>query len=172
MADQEYGLVYDSKNSFGFCDTQEVSYQRDCYYEMAQKIGLIAGLSPLKVLAVTETLARPDLRELIIDVAVAGMVQHNPKGDQRSLLSECRELPVEFFSVCFKAIIGGLMEHNTAGTSYGSAFDFCAGDHLIETERELCYATLSSKLERFYTKEEIKVACEAGTYPELLCKNR
>ncbi len=169
MADKEYGLSYNADEPFAFCDTQLFEHQYDCYYEMAQKIGIITEFSPLKSLVVAEKALRKDLQQLILDVAIAGLVQHNPKGDQSEILNECRLMPENFGLVCFKSIVSGLIEHNPINDDFASAFGFCARKDLLIHETEACYGILALKLERFYTKNEIEIACQSGVYSDILC---
>jgi len=169
MADGEYGMTYNRDNPFAFCDSEEYHHQPDCYYEMAQKMDSVSDHDPVKAVEIAKRAVREDLWSTIIKVAIAGMVQHDPKGDQSRLVTACRLVTLDLLEVCLQSIVSGLIEHNTGGQDFSNVISFCANDEFSEIESDLCYEGLAKRLDRFYTKIEIKESCEFGVYPEKLC---
>lgn len=169
MADEEYGLYYDREKPFAVCDLERYERQPDCYYEMSQKIDGVSGHDPIKAAAIANTAKRVDLRGSIVNVALAGMVQRDPKGDQKNLLLACQSLTGPLKDSCIAGIVGGLVEHDTTGGNYGNALNFCGQDALNSDESGACYRALGANIQRFKTKEELGLSCEEGLYPEAMC---
>lgn len=169
MSDGEYGLSYDSADPFAFCDRERYQRQSDCYYEMAQKVDSASGQDPIRAVAIANAADRADLRDMVLSAAVAGMVQHDPKGDQSRLLTACRTLTGDLFSTCVSGITGGLVAHDTAGDNYAVAFAFCSRPDLRDDERDTCYATLRVNLGRFMTPAAVAEICGRGAVPEIFC---
>ena len=170
MADEEYGLVYDEKAPFTMCDQEPYDRQPDCYYEMAQKVDSVSGGDPVKVVDIANVASRKDLRGVILVVAVAGMVQHNPKGDQKELLEACRLVEGELFNKCIAGIIGGLLEHDTSSDNYQGAFTFCGRPDLTENEAGKCYEALSIHIKRFRTDSQLGDMCSQKILEEAFCR--
>ncbi len=169
MADEEYGLSYDSEKPFAVCDLEKYDRQPDCYYEMSQKLDGVSGQDPIKAVAIANSAKRADLRGSIVSVALAGMVQHDPKGDQNRLLLSCQGVIGVLKDSCIAGIVGGLIEHNTALGDYSNALNFCAGETLNEDESKTCYRALGANIQRFKTLEELGFSCKKGQYPEAMC---
>ena len=170
MADEEYGLSYDRESPFAVCDTQPYGRQKDCYYEMAQKLDSVSDFDPQKMVSIVEKAARVDLRPISISVGVAGIVQRNPQGDQTDLLKACQRIDItELRHKCIFGILGGLVEHAIPGSDYKNAINFCEAQLLAEDERQKCYKELLNKLKRFRTNEEVQKMCTKGALTKEFC---
>ena len=169
MADEEYGLAYDYEHPFRICDAERHDRQSDCYYEMAQKVDAIAGFDPVRVVEIAQSAAREDLQKVVIGVAVAGMVQHDPKDSQDRLLAACQLVDGELGDQCLKSIVGGLIEHETEQSDYQTAFAFCGQSGLVDEERAVCYSGLNDNIRRYRSEEDLQARCAEGLFPPAFC---
>ena len=169
MSDGEYGLIYNYDKPFAVCDNEEFRRQPDCYYEMAQKLDGVTSNNPVKVATIINETDRTDLGELVMGVAVAGMVQHNPESMQPDLLFSCRQLDGDLMNICLGAIVGGLVEHDTSGDTYQTATNFCLQNNLRDEERIVCYDELYTRLNRFLTKDQMVAHCNRLIFPDEFC---
>jgi len=166
----EYGFTYNAQSPYEYCDTVEnIEHQTACYIEMTRKIEYGSGTDPLSAFELIQTGNREDMEKSLLIIAVAGMVMHDPYGDQEYLTTRCRLVDAEKQQSCFKSIVHGLFEHGIPGREYYLANQFCSSEFLLDVEVGWCHQQAAQKLNRFRTNSEIQNICSNGDLSEQVC---
>lgn len=167
MEDEEYGFRYNTEKPFGACDRLATRWRHACYYEAAQKLGLVATHDPRTYAAIAERIDDEKLRRTVFEVAVAGIVQAviTDENGYRETLAQCEDLDQYFFELCVTSMVWGLFEHGMPQWEYRNVLHLCA-ERAVEARsvRESCYQAAAGRLPRFYTAERIARICRE--FPE------
>lgn len=179
MEDEEYGFRYDTEKPFGSCDLLKTGWLHACYYEAAQKLGLLSPGNPRGIARVVNGVANAndELKRMAFAVGVAGIIQQTiveKRGGYAEPLALCGELNQFFFDACVLALAWGLFEHGMPQEEYRNVLHLCA-EQLVEERgmRGACYKYAADRLPRFYESSRIASICREFP-PDIrsLCEQR
>lgn len=171
MSDESYGLSYNTADPYWHCNqVVDRDQQYGCYMEVSQKFDSLSGFDIKKVVELVDSGTRPDLRNQIIGLVLAGFIQSNPMGDKFEHLYNCKDALGPDSDLCVQTIVGGTIEHTPAGARHEAVDSFCSDSRLDSHDRDVCYSHYARKILRFDPLPELKERCEAGSLPGALCE--
>ena len=162
MEANQYDLSLDREDLLGFCFTQPEHVFRFCIYEFAQKLDSVSDWDMLKVLGFMKDIDEEPIRQMVIGVAAAAMMQKDIiRDDNTDYVFQCRRLPDNLRPSCISGVVGGFIAHGEPEKEYIKAMDFCASSQLLKGEQDKCYNTLLNRLEYIYPQEKVEKICQS-----------
>lgn len=161
MKEQRYGLSYNRKDLFYWCEKQSERYKTLCYYEFARtspsnKDGF-SDISEILLQVPTEPL-KSLVTRAVVPTAVRNKIAIE---DIESFVLECRSVRFsDTKDTCLKAIVVGVWESSQSGHEFETGSRFCKESLLTQGEKDICFQTLAKELGVIYSVPKMRNICE------------
>lgn len=155
-----YRLPFDSSDPLAVCRTySDPALQDGCYGNFNFLLFISSGRDLRTAAKFVENIPDDERAKSAMDYLANASAASTVRKDAAKAIADCRSVQERLVTSCLEGLVHGLLENGEPRKEAEEVFAFCSHSSLVDSERDICYQYVLSRLHGWYSRAEGEQLC-------------